>query len=135
VSREPATEEELAERLRTHLEAEHSARLEQLSSRQKRERTQSLERVGDADAQRVERQVREAFYKDHGYKEYIDSHGRRSMIPPEEWEWKQSKRSQRKRKRGSATRRWSPRRLTTKTLATYLMVIVLAVVVGILLAR
>jgi hypothetical protein len=93
-------EEELRERLREELEQDHAERLEKLAHRKQRAKDRTTERK---EMQRVEGtkklrdDVRDQFYDEKGYVEYVDASGRREWVPKEEYEWRMRRRKRSRR--------------------------------------
>ena len=99
-----AEQKEVAERFRQELLETHEQRLERVQrqkSRRGKAGTTSHERARDAEIARVQEETRSAFYKEQGYMEYTDSTGRKSWLPPEEYEWRMKRRAGRKRRRNN----------------------------------
>ena len=75
--------------------------MQRQKSRRGKAGTTSHERARDAEIARVQEETRSAFYKEQGYMEYTDSTGRKSWLPPEEYEWRMKRRAGRKRRRNN----------------------------------
>ena len=125
----------LRRQVRAELEAEHELRGERL--RQRRQHAKARARDKADERRRIEEslvreQVREEFYKEKGYKLYTDSTGRELWLSPEEFEWRQKRHRHGRRKRkiyepalNNQGRVW----------LFYVGLLILAIVVGIALAR
>ncbi len=133
----PASDEpeERRARIRAELEAEHQARLARFRSRSERAREEkhavsaSRERKTEEDLRQAERL---RFFKEQGYKEYVDSNGRREWLPPEEYNWRMRRRKQRDTK----GREYTPAILKRRQeLVLYGIAALLAILVGLVLAR
>lgn len=129
------TEEErqaLAAEFREQLAAEHEQRLVKHAERERRRqdrhaRGESVDRqVALSDLKET---VRADFYKEHGYRRYVDSTGREIWLTPEEYEVRMARRK--------ARRQGSPGALPSRggPWIAYVVVAVLAVVLGMILAR
>lgn len=123
------------QRIRQELEEEHRARLHRFQSRVERQREDTEARRAGRERRRDE-ELREAerrrFHEEHGYREYVDSNGRREWLPPEEYAW----RMKRRRKHDAKARDFSPAFLKRRQeLALYAIAALLAMLVGLILAR
>ena len=117
---------------RAQLEAEHerrAAELEQKLARQER-RDQAVEAARHAELYDLREQARAEFYAARGYREYTDSTGRQVWLSPEEFAWRNKRRKHRKEPVLDPS--FSSRKVT---LLFYAGMAVIAVVVGLLLAR
>jgi hypothetical protein len=93
-------DEELREKLRDELEQEHAERLEKLDLRKRRARDRSEERMQALRAEGTKKlrdEVRDQFYDEKGYVEYVDASGRREWVPKEEYEWRMRRRKRSRR--------------------------------------
>ena len=122
---------ELAETYREELEADHERRVAKVREREDREAARRAR--AEQDAREVARsdlkeQVREQFYKEHGYKLYVDSTGREHWLAPEEYAQRMARR---KGRRVVAPSKLSQRRVWMFYAGTAL----LAVALGVLLAQ
>lgn len=133
----PGIDESLDRRaqIRAELEAEHEARLARFRSRSKRARedgqavSASRERKSEEELRQAERL---SFFKEQGYKEYVDSNGRREWLPGEEYDWRMRRRKQRDTK----GREYTPAILKRRQeLVLYGIAALLAIIVGLVLAR
>lgn len=129
------TDDDLAAQVRAKLQAEHDRRIDRLETRRDRHQSWDGGREDDHRLNRIEREERERFYVEKGYKEYTDTHGRKSMVPPEEWAWRQKRRRKSHKRKGGGSAAWRPKRITPRSVAIYAGIVVLAVFVGLLLAR
>lgn len=129
--------QEAERRIREELEAEHRRRIERLRERQRRARRKAKERVAEKreiELGRLKEDLTKAFYAEKGYRLYTDSTGRTMWIPPEEYEWRlRHRRRRRRRSPGS----WLLVQLdaSRREWVTYLLLLLLAGVAGLLLAR
>jgi hypothetical protein len=125
---------EFARSVRNELEEQHEARLRQLANQRERARSHrnSLEEAARNTAlNKVREQVRESFYKEKGYQRYVDSTGRESWIPAEEFEHRMKRRGRKRRINlwdGSGEARW-------KSFALYGGLFLVAAIMGALIAR
>jgi len=93
-------DEELRERIREELEQDHAERLEKLAHRKQRAKERTAERK---ETQRLEGtkklrdEVRDRFYDEKGYVEYVDASGRHEWVPKEEYEWRMRRRKRTRR--------------------------------------
>jgi hypothetical protein len=93
-------EEELREKILEELEQEHAERLEKLAHRKQRaherteERKQALRAHG---TKKLRDEIRDRFYDEKGYVEYVDASGRREWVPKEEYEWRMRRRKRSRR--------------------------------------
>ncbi len=88
-------EDALREKILEELEREHAERLEKLASRKERARIRSRERGEELRAEsekKLKNELRDRFYEEHGYVEYVDGSGRREWVPKEEYEWRMRRR-------------------------------------------
>lgn len=127
--------EELRRQARAELETEHEERLERI--RQRREHAKTRSRDKSDERKRIEEtmvreQVREEFYKEKGYRLYTDSTGRELWLSPEEYEWRQ-----RRHRHGRHKRRIYEPAINNRgrVWLFYVGLLILAIVVGIALAR
>jgi len=82
-----ATEHEFLEQLeREHQEAKERFAKRKEMSKERREAKRE-EKAEKAEIQR-QREIREKFYKDKGYKRYVNSRGKVMWLLPEEYEWR-----------------------------------------------
>jgi len=131
VSIESDEKKQLEEQFRREMEDQHARRLEEL------EKNRARVRAREEEARRTEKQiamselkekVRDDFYKEHGYKLYVDSTGREVWLTPEEYEIRM------RRRRGRPTQLAPSIAVQRRTWILYGTVVVLAVVLGIVLA-
>jgi hypothetical protein len=93
-------EEELRQQILEELEQEHAERLEKLEHRKQRakvrneDRKQALRAEG---AKKLRDELRDRFYDEKGYVEYVDGSGRREWVPKEEYEWRMRRRKRSRR--------------------------------------
>lgn len=116
------------------LAAEHARRTDAVERR--RERRGDRRPSHEEDQRRIElyelrEAVRERFYKDNGYKRYVDSTGREVWLSPEEF----AQRSRRRRRRRRTAALDAPLANRTRTAMLYGGLALLAVVLGFALAR
>ena len=126
---------ELADEIREELESEHRLRLDRLRERKDAGRRRASGRSEDLKNQAIEavrEQVRQSFYEEQGYKLYTDSTGRQMWLPAEEHEWRMRRSSHRRGKRAPLHLETGDKR---KVMAAYVVLVVVAVVVGVLLVR
>jgi hypothetical protein len=91
----PQDEEDLRKNILDELEREHADRLEKLEKRKDRARAKTHERREDVRAETTKKlrdEVRDKFYEEKGYVEYVDASGRREWVPKEEYEWRMRRR-------------------------------------------
>lgn len=129
-------DEEEAIRAEFHqkLQEEHHDRLDELAKKRARAKARSRnrsERKANADIARIHEEMREKFYKEQGYREYVDSVGRRHMVPPEEYDWRVKVR----KRRGPKYRVHRETKARTRQLIGYGIVLMIAIVAGLILAR
>lgn len=122
---------ELEERFRRELEEDHARRLEKVERRKAKATSRERQRAEDEHniaVSELKERVRDDFYKQHGYKLYIDSTGREVWLTREEYEVRMRRRRGRRAKVAPsvATQR--------RTWMLYGAVVVLAVLLGIALA-
>lgn len=123
--------EALAADFRRELEDDREQRLEKLADRERR-RDQRRDR--DRATQRqiamneLKEKVRADFYKEHGYRQYVDSTGREVWLTPEEYAVRLKRRKARNRKAPS------PLNTQRRIWLAYAGVAVLAVILGLALA-
>lgn len=125
--------EEWTSRFIEELEAEHASRLRSLERRRAKSRNHHERRRAqgrEAELSLMKDELRENFYKDRGYKLYIDSTGREKWVTPEEYEWLM----QRRRRRGKKAI-YRPQNVRARTIALYIGMAGFAVVLGLLLVR
>lgn len=116
------------------LASEHERRLDAIKRR--RERRGERRSSHDEDSRHVElyelrEAVRERFYKENGYKRYVDSTGREVWLSPQEYE----QRSRRRRSRRRSAPLDAPLATRTRTAMLYGGLALLALVLGFALAR
>lgn len=121
----------LAEEFQRELEQDHARRLERIQKRKAKATARDRQRAEDERniaVSELKEEVRDRFYKDHGYKLYVDSTGREVWLTPEEYEIRMRRRRGRRAKVAPsvATQR--------RTWFLYGTVVVLAVLLGIALA-
>jgi hypothetical protein len=88
-------EDALRQTLREELERDHAERLEKLEKRKDRARARTHERRDEQRAEierKLKDEVRDQFYEEKGYVEYVDASGRREWVPKEEYEWRMRRR-------------------------------------------
>ena len=93
-------EEGLRKKILDELEQEHAERLEKLDHRKQRARDRSEERLHVARAEGAKKlrdEIRDRFYDEKGYVEYVDGSGRREWVPKEEYEWRMRRRKKGRR--------------------------------------
>jgi hypothetical protein len=93
-------EDELRQKILEELEQDHAERLEKLAHRKQRakERTQDRkEAVRLQGTKKLRDEVRDRFYDEKGYVEYVDGSGRREWVPKEEYEWRMRRRKRSRR--------------------------------------
>ena len=131
MSLESDEKKQLEEQFRREMEDQHARRLEKL------EKSRARVRARDAEAKRSEKQiamtelkeqVRDDFYKEHGYRLYVDSTGREVWLTPEEYEIRM------RRRHGRPTQIAPSVAVQRRTWILYGTVVVLAVLLGIVLA-
>ena len=117
---------------RAQLEAEHSRRAAELDQKRERQsrREERDEAARHAELFELREQARAEFYATHGYKEYTDSTGRQVWLSPEEYAWRHKRRKHRKEPLLDPS--FTNRKIT---LLFYAAMFVIAVIVGLLLAR
>lgn len=133
VALDPEARARLEEEILADLEAERQLRLDALTRVQERSaRRGGTEESGDhnAEVNRLREELRARFHREHGYKRYVDGTGREVWLTPEEYAWRMSRRRSRRRHPLYSTslgrrRQW----------VLYGLVAVLAVVLGLVLAR
>lgn len=97
------------EELRRQLEQEHAERVARFAERRavgKERAKERQERKRRTKTHKVESAERLRFYKDKGYKKYVDSRGREMWLLPEEFAWRvkaRKARESRQKKYGSLT--------------------------------
>lgn len=116
------------------LAAEHDRRQEAIQRR--RDRRGARPTSADEDKRRVElyelrEAVRQRFYKENGYKRYVDSTGREVWLSPQEYEQRTRRRKNRRRSAPLDT----PLASRTRTAMLYGGLALLALVLGFALAR
>lgn len=116
------------------LAAEHARRQEAVQRR--KERRGGRRSSHDEDQRRIElyelrEAVRERFYKDNGYKKYIDSTGREVWLSPEEYTQRMRRRKRRARSGGAEPQLGN----TARQFMLYGGLALLAIVLGFALAR
>ena len=77
--------------LRRQLELEHEERLARFEERRasgKDRARESKDRKRRSHRHKAESAMRLEFYKEKGYKKYVDSRGREQWLPPQEFEWR-----------------------------------------------
>lgn len=131
----PLTEEEreaLAADFREELVAEHERRLQKHEEQQRR-REDRRARGDSTDRQvalsELKDSVRADFYKEHGYRRYVDSTGRENWLTPEEYAVRTARRKARRSRMPAVQGSDGP------SYVAYVVVAVLAVLLGMLLAR
>ena len=93
-------EDELREKLLEELEHEHAERLEKLAHRKQRAKQRTAERkevLRLEGSKKLRDEVRDQFYDEKGYVEYVDASGRREWVPKEEYEWRMRRRKRSRR--------------------------------------
>ena len=93
-------EEELRKKILDELEQEHAQRLEKLDHRKQRARDRNEERMHVLRAEGTKKlrdEIRDRFYDEKGYVEYVDGSGRREWVPKEEYEWRMRRRKKSRR--------------------------------------
>jgi hypothetical protein len=93
-------EEDLRQRILDELEQEHSERLEKLAHRKQRARARTEERKQELRVEGTKKlrdEIRDRFYDEKGYVEYVDGSGRREWVPKEEYEWRMRRRKRSRR--------------------------------------
>lgn len=118
--------EELRTQFRRDLESnfdDAEVRVKARKERRKRREEQSSAAAREAEIQRLRLEAQESFYAEKGYVRYTDSRGRTSWIP----EAAAERKKRRKKRRKSNL---LPAKLEQRTIAIYLGILVLAVVVG-----
>ena len=93
-------EEELREKLLEELEQDHAERLEKLAHRKQRAKERTEERkhaIRLQGTKQLRDEVRDRFYDEKGYVEYVDGSGRREWVPKEEYEWRMRRRKRSRR--------------------------------------
>ncbi len=98
---EPVANEDEREALRAQFELEHEERQRRFQERRVagRDRAQAHKERKDRRQQlELEATERKLFYKEHGYKRYIDSRGQEHWLLPEEYAWRQKARDARNRR-------------------------------------
>lgn len=93
-------EEELRQQILEELEQDHAQRLEKLAHRKKRAKERTAERKEALRLQGTKKlrdEVRDQFYDEKGYVEYVDASGRREWVPKEEYEWRMRRRKRSRR--------------------------------------
>jgi hypothetical protein len=130
-SRDPlqidAEEDALRKKFLEELEAEHADRLDQLDKRKSRAKARTRERREDfklESQKQLKNEIRDQFYEEHGYVEYVDRSGRRQWVPKEEYEWRMRRR---KKSRSSD----APMSNRTREVMFYGLAVLVAVVIGI----
>jgi hypothetical protein len=121
-------EDALREKILGELEREHAERLEKLAARKDRARLKSRERQEDLRAEsekKLKAELRDRFYEEHGYVEYVDGSGRREWVPKEEYEWRMRRR---KRSRKSDLPMSNRMREVVVTALAVLVVIMIGIV-------
>ena len=114
------------------LEEEHQARLDDLAKKRSRARARSnsrADRRSNAEIARIHEEMREKFQKEQGYREYVDSVGRRFMVPPEEYDWRVRVR----KRRGPKHRIRRETKARTRQMIAYSVVLIIAVIAGLIL--
>jgi hypothetical protein len=121
-------DEELRERILDELEQEHAERLEKLASRKRRakerteERKEALRLEG---TKKLRDELRDRFYDEKGYVEYVDASGRHEWVPKEEYEWRMRRR---KRSRRSDLPMSNRMREVVATVVALLIVVLIGIV-------
>jgi hypothetical protein len=93
-------EDELRQKILEELEQDHAERLEKLAHRKQRakDRTQDRkEAIRLQGTKKLRDEVRDRFYDEKGYVEYVDASGRREWVPKEEYEWRMRRRKRSRR--------------------------------------
>ncbi|RME25248.1 MAG: hypothetical protein D6798_09400 [Deltaproteobacteria bacterium] len=126
--------EELRARIRAELEQEHEARVRRFAEQRAHARKRH-ERRRSSKQQRILEEIREEerrrLYREKGYRRYVDSNGRESWLPKDEYEWRM-----RRRKRRDRAAEYRPAtRQRRRTLMIYAFATVAAVLIGLLLIR
>ena len=116
------------------LAAEHARKLDAIERR--RARRGDRPSTQDEDQRRIElyelrEAVRQKFYKENGYKRYVDSTGREVWLSPQEYD----QRTRRRRRRRAAAPIDGPMASRTRTALLYGGLALLALVLGFALAR
>jgi hypothetical protein len=134
--RDDAEVEEALAHMRPQLEEEHARRLEEFKRRRSlaHERgAEHRERVREEELADLKARVRERFYGEKDYRRYTDSRGQETWLPREEYEWRMKvRRSRARRHREYRSSVFLTGR--TRTVVLYGIVVVVAVVVGLLVA-
>lgn len=93
-------DDQLREQILEELEQEHAERLEKLAHRKQRARERievRKEAVRAQGTKKLREEVRDRFYDEKGYVEYVDGSGRREWVPKEEYEWRMRRRKKSRR--------------------------------------
>lgn len=117
------------------LAAEHAKRTDAVQRRKARRsggRSSHEEDQRRIELYELREEVRERFYKEHGYRRYVDSTGREVWLSPEEYEQRTRRRKRRRRQTASLD---APLGNKTRTALLYGGLALLAVVLGFALAR
>ena len=134
--REEDQVEELLALMRPQLEEEHARRLEEFERRRSHAHERGAEhreRAREEELADLKARVRERFYQQKDYRKYVDSRGQEVWLPREEYEWRMRIRRSRARRH----REYRPRVFLTgrrRTVVLYGIVVVVAVLVGLLVA-
>jgi hypothetical protein len=124
------------EDLRAQLEAEHAERLNAFSEKRDKGRDRAKarqERKQHEQDMKVELAERVRFYKEKGYKKYVDSRGREHWLLPDEYAWRLKARKAREER----NKRYGTPNTNTRGTEYWLMGIaaILAVMLGLFLIR
>lgn len=133
----PLSDEEraaLADQFRLELEQEHQSRLERLQKRQEDARTyrdQRLARLREVEAARIKDEVRAQFFREHGYQR-VEENGRERWIPAEEYAYKRRARGGKPRHSRAVGAMMQPK---WKMVPLYVLMVLVAIVIGLLVVR
>lgn len=121
--------EQFEQQLRQELEAEHEARVAKAADQREHREVDELALV--LARARVEREVREAFFKEKGYRPYENSRGETEWLLPEEYE----RRMRARKRRSKRGKRPTPQEGLQLGVMGWALVIVGAMGVGFALLR
>ncbi len=126
--------DDLRARIRAELEQEHEARVRRFAEHRQHAR-QRHERRQHSKQQRMLEELREEerrkLYREKGYRRYVDSNGRETWLPKDEYAW----RMKRRKRRDRASEYRPVTRQRRQTLLIYAVAAVAAVLIGLLLIR
>ncbi len=117
------------------LEVEESQRIAERTQDERERRVQpdpaQDDLVREEELKRLKAQVEEQFYKNKGYKRYVDHKGRVLWLTPKEYAFRKKRRSQNQARAGGGP----VLRTQVQTLIIYLVIAVVAMAAGVLLTR